>query len=369
MTFRLPLRPEFADTHPYGAPQLDVPVCLNVNENPYPPSEVLVDAIADAVAAASKRLNRYPDRDFSALREDLASYLEEETGVPIAPHHVWAANGSNEVMLHLLMAFAGPGRSVLSFTPTYSMYGEYARDTHSRWVVGKRKPDFSLDMEDVARALGQERPAVVLLASPNNPTGTALAREDIETVLKIAKESGPEEGTASIVVIDEAYAEFRREGTPSALELLEKNPHLVVTRTMSKAFGAAGLRLGYMAACKEIIDQLTVVRLPYHLSALTQAAARAALAHRDELRVQVQQIRRSRDALAVSLRELGLDTVVSDANFLLFGKFPERHKVWRNLLDRGVLIRETGPEGYLRVSVGTPEENKVFLKALKESMR
>ncbi|MDO4887146.1 MAG: histidinol-phosphate transaminase [Actinomycetaceae bacterium] len=364
----LALRPEFADEHPYGAPQLDVPIRLNVNENPYAPSEELVADLARAVAEAARGLNRYPDRDAVDLRRDLATYLLEESGVSIPAGQVWAANGSNEVMSQLLTAFAGPGRSVVSFAPTYSMYPEYARDTSSRWVAGRRAADHGLDMAEVERLMRAERPAVVLLASPNNPTGTAMPREHVEAIVDLARQTGPQEGKASLVVVDEAYAEFRREGVGSALELIEGNEHLVVTRTMSKAFGAAGLRLGYMAASQQVVDQVMVARLPYHLSALTQAAARTALAHRAALREQVASIRHSRDDLAKALRELGCDVTASDANFLLFGTFADRHALWQGLLQRGVLIREVGPQGCLRVSVGTPQENAAFLAALEEVM-
>lgn len=364
----LPYRPEFENEHPYGAPQLDVPVCLNVNENPYAPSAELVADIAHAVAEAASKLNRYPDRDFMDLRQDLADYLAEESGVKFPASRIWAANGSNEVMLHILQAFGGPGRTIVSFAPTYSMYAEYARDVFARWVAGTRTENFEIDVDEVRRVLTTERPSVLLLTSPNNPTGTALPHEQIIEILDAARTTGPDEGKATLVVIDEAYAEFRRDGVPSALELVDANPHMIVTRTMSKAFGAAGLRLGYAAASQEIVDQLTVVRLPYHLSAITQAAARAALSHRAPLRTQVAELRESRDQLAADLQGLGLRTVPSDANFVMFGTFEDRHAIWQGLLDRGVLIREVGPEGWLRVSVGSPAENVAFLTALKEVM-
>lgn len=364
---RLPLRPEFAGEQPYGAPQLDVPICLNVNENPYPPSSELVASIQDAVGKAAASLNRYPDRDFMELRSDLADYLAEESGVRLPAQQIWAANGSNEVISQLMTAFAGNGRTVLSFEPTYSMYPEYARNCYATYVAGARTAsDYSLDVAQARQLLDEQRPALVLLASPNNPTGTALDLGQLVELLEAAQTTGPDEGTASIIVVDEAYAEFRRDGVPSALTLLEKYDNLAVIRTMSKAFGAAGLRLGYMAACQTIIDQVTVVRLPYHLSAITQAAARAALAHRDQLREQVAAIRRNRDRMADDLRALGLTVVDSDANFVLFGTFDNRHALWQGILERGILIREVGPEGFLRVSIGTEEENAAFLAALKE---
>ena len=363
---RLPIRPELAHEEPYGAPQLDVPILLNVNENPYAPSEAVVADVAAAVAAATRGLNRYPDREFRELRTALATYLERESGVTgLDADHLWAANGSNEVMLHLLQAFGGPGRTALSFAPTYSMYPEYARDTNTAWVAGRREQDFTLDAETAAALIREVRPAVVLLPSPNNPTGTALPLETVQHLLDVARTTGPD-GAATVVVIDEAYAEFRREGVPSALTLLAANPHLAVSRTMSKAFGLAGARVGYLAAAPALVDALRVVRLPYHLSAVTQAVALAALAHTDELMAQVASLRQERDALATWLLGHGLDAVPSDANFILFGKFTDRHAVWQGLLDRGVLIRETGPDGWLRVTVGTPQETAAFTQALVE---
>ena len=370
----LPLRPDLEGEAPYGAPEIDVPVRLNVNENPYPPSTAVIESIATAVARAAQGLNRYPERDFPRLREALADYLEAESGVHLTPEQIWAANGSNEVMLHVLQAFGGPGRTCLTFTPTYSMYPEYARDTLTDYVTRPRREDFTLDVETAVAAISELRPAVVILASPNNPTGTALPLEDIDRILEAARGHGPMLGAEigsparasdCVVVIDEAYAEFRRTGVPSALELLgSANPHLAVTRTMSKAFGAAGLRLGYLAADRALVDALRVVRLPYHLSAVTQAAALAALSHRDELMAQVASLRDERDALVAWLRGRGLTAHESDANFVLFGPFPDREAVWQALLDAGVLIRVVGPEGFLRASIGTPEEMERLRSAL-----
>lgn len=355
-----PIRAELAGIEPYGAPQLDVPVQLNVNENPYGPSEACIAEIATAVAEAAVELNRYPDREFVALREALADYLSRDA--PVTPAMVWAANGSNEVMLQLLQAFGGPGRTALSFAPTYSMYPEYARDTNTEWVTGQRESDFSLDLEK-ARALVEEvRPSVVLLPSPNNPTGTALDPRSIGALCDAVGESG-------LVVVDEAYGEFRRAGVPSALESLATHRNLVVTRTMSKAFAGAGLRLGYLAADPAICDAIRVVRLPYHLSAVTQAAALAALRHTDELLGNVATLREERDATVAWLRGQGFTVADSDANYALFGTFPDRHAVFEGLLERGVLIRETGPAGWLRVSIGTPAEMDAFKKALLEVTR
>jgi histidinol-phosphate aminotransferase len=350
---RLPIREELRGQTPYGAPQLDVPVRLNVNENPYPPSEACVASIVEAVADAARTLNRYPDREAVALRSDLAKYL----GHGLTASHVWAANGSNEVMLHVLSAFGGPGRTALSFAPTYSMYPEYARDTHTRWVVGHREEDFTIDPAGAVATIKRYQPSVILVPSPNNPTGTSLPLETVEAICEAAP---------GVVVIDEAYAEFRRAGVPSALTLLPRYRGLAVTRTMSKAFALAGGRLGYLAARPAFVNALRVVRLPYHLSAVSQATARAALAHADELLHKVDELRAERDRTVEWLRSVGLQAADSDANFVLFGTFADRHAVWQGLLDRGVLIRETGPDGWLRVSVGTPDEMAAFRRALEE---
>jgi histidinol-phosphate aminotransferase len=352
----LPLRDELRGAQPYGAPQHDVVVRLNTNENPYPPSADIAREIGVAAATAATALNRYPDREALALRGDLAGYL----GHGLSAREVWPANGSNEVMLQLLQAFAGPGRTVLSFAPTYSMYPEYARDTHSAWVVGRRRDDFGLDPAQAVDLVNRHQPTVVLLASPNNPTGTALPLDVVQQICAAAP---------GVVVVDEAYAEFRRRGTPSALTLLPEQPRLVVTRTMSKAFAFAGGRLGYLVAAPAIVDAVRIVRLPYHLSAVTQAVARVAVAHAAELLARVDELRARRDDTVAWLRGIGLRAADSDANFVLFGRFDDRHAVWQGLLDRGVLIREVGPPGWLRVSIGTAEEMRAFRGALEEVVR
>jgi histidinol-phosphate aminotransferase len=347
----LPLREELRGEEPYGAPQLDVAVTLNTNENPYPPSDAVVADIAAAVAELARSLNRYPDREAWALRTDLAAYL----GHGLSADEVWAANGSNEVMTQLLQAFGGPGRTALSFAPTYSMYPEYARDTHTNWVAGRRADDFTIDLDSALATIRANQPSVVFLASPNNPTGTAVPLGALDAICA---------ASPGMVVVDEAYAEFARAGTPSALSLLPNYPRLVVTRTMSKAFALAGGRLGYAAAAPAVINALRIVRLPYHLSSTSQAVARVALAHADELLARVDELRVERDRTVDWLRSIGLRAADSDANFVLFGPFPDRHAVWQGLLDAGVLIRETGPEGWLRVSIGTPAEMRAFRSAL-----
>jgi histidinol-phosphate aminotransferase len=352
----LSVRDDLADLRPYGAPQIDVPVRLNTNENPYPPSSRLQRAVADAVAEAAATLNRYPDRDAIELRKDLADYL----GHGVTARHVWAANGSNEVIQHLLQAFGGPGRRALGFEPGYSMHPLIARVTCTGWVSADRDEAFGLDPERAARVIEQAQPDLVFLTSPNNPTGTAVPVGVIEAVCDAAP---------GLVVVDEAYAEFAREGTPSALTLLPRYPGLVVTRTMSKAFAMAGARIGYLAAAPELVDKLLLVRLPYHLSAVTQAVARTALALAAEPLATVTILRAERDRLVAWLRRRGLTVADSDANFVLFGEFDERREVWQGLLDRGVLVREVDPPSpprWLRVTVGTPQEMAAFRAALDE---
>ncbi len=351
----LPLRPELVGEEPYGAPQLDVPVRLNVNENPYPPTPTIVAEMAQAVAAAAAEIDRYPDREALGLRTDLAEYL----GHGLTAANIWAANGSNEVMTHLLGAFAGPGRTVLTFAPTYSMYPEYARNTHSEYVVAPRRDDFTVSADDALAAIAAHQPTVVFITTPNNPTGTSTPLSEIEKILA---------GTEAIVVVDEAYQEFARHPEQTALTLLPRFGNLVVSRTMSKAFALAGGRLGYLAAAPAIVDACRIVRLPYHLSAQTQALARVALAHAEEMLSTVDELRATRDELLVRLPQLGVEVIDSDANFCLFGRFAARHDVWQRLLDRGVLVRETGPAGYLRVSVGTPAEMEQFYQALSEAI-
>ena len=342
---RLPVRDDLKDLHPYGAPQLDVPVRLNNNENPYPPSRQLRQAVAEAVADVAGTLNRYPDRDALDLRKDLADYL----GHGLTAAQVWAANGSNEIIQQLLQAFGGPGRTALGFEPSYSMHPLISKVTCTTWIAGTRDADYGLST--APEQVRELRPDVVFITSPNNPTGTVVPLEIIEA----AYDAAP-----GMVVVDEAYAEFMRDGRPSALTLLPGRPRLVVTRTMSKAFAMAGARLGYLAASPEVTDVLLTVRLPYHLSAVTQAVARTALAHAAEPLASVAALRAERDQLVAWLRARGRTVADSDANFVLFGVFGDRDAVWQGLLDRGVLIRNTGPAGWLRVTVGTPEESAAF---------
>ncbi len=355
------LRPDLRGRTAYGAPQLDVPVALNTNENSYPVPPVVVAAVAAAVEAVAPGLNRYPDREFTELRTALAAYLSR-SGTVVSPDQVWAGNGSNEVLLHLLQAFGGPGRTALGFTPAYSMHPIITTTTGTAWVDGMRGVSgggrFDLDPTSAVDQVVAHHPDVVFLCSPNNPTGTALGLDLVSAVHDAAPDA--------LVVVDEAYAEFARPGTPSALTLLSGRPRLVVTRTMSKAFALAGARLGYLAADPALVDALRLVRMPYHLSTTSQAVARAALAHADLMLETVDVVKAQRDRIVAALTEMGLEPVPSDANFVLFGRLADAHATWTTLLDRGVLVRDVGIPHYLRVTAGTPEETTHFLDALAD---
>ena len=355
------LRADLRGRTAYGAPQLDVPVALNTNENSYPVPAVVVEAMTKAVAAAASGLNRYPDREFTALREALAAYLSR-SGTFISADQVWAGNGSNEVLLHLLQAFGGPGRTALGFTPAYSMHPIITTTTGTTWVDGLRGVAgggaFDLDAASAVEQVRAHRPDVVFLCSPNNPTGTALSLDTVVAVHDAAPDA--------LIVVDEAYAEFARPGTPSALTLLEGRPRLVVTRTMSKAFALAGGRLGYLAADPALVDALRLVRMPYHLATQTQAVALAALEHADLMLETVGAIKAERDRLVAELTAMGLDPVPSDANFVLFGGLEDSHTTWSALLERGVLVRDVGIAHYLRVTAGTPQETTAFLQAMSD---
>ncbi|MBB5632141.1 histidinol-phosphate aminotransferase [Cryobacterium mesophilum] len=349
----LPLRDDLRGLSPYGAPQTTVPIALNVNENTHPLPEIVAHGIVTSLAKAVLTLNRYPDREFTALRESLANYL----GGGLSATNLWAANGSNEILQQLFQAFGGPGRAALGFQPTYSMYPILARGTGTGWIGGSRDEEFRLSPDSAVRQVREHSPSIVILCSPNNPTGTPLSSDVITAVY---------DATDGIVVVDEAYAEFAAAGTASALELLPGRERLVVSRTMSKAFAFAGVRLGYLAADPAVIDALRLVRLPYHLSSLTQAAAIAALDNADILLATVADIAAQRDRLLAALPALGYPVLPSDANFVLFGGVADPPGMFGELLARGILVRDVGIPGHLRVTAGTEAEVTAFLAALTD---
>ncbi|MGU3294894.1 histidinol-phosphate transaminase [Williamsia sp. M5A3_1d] len=349
----LPLREALRGQHAYGAPQLDVPVALNTNENPHPPSQALVDDVAESVRAAASVLHRYPDRDAVALRADLARYLTGRTGIELGVENLWAANGSNEILQQVLQAFGGPGRTALGFVPSYSMHSIITGGTDTTWVEMLREADFTLDVTAAVAEIGRRATDVVFLTSPNNPTGQSLSLDDIRAVVSVAP---------GIVIVDEAYGEFS--DRPSAIALIDEfGDRLVVTRTMSKAFAFAGGRLGYLVASPALVESLLLVRLPYHLSVVTQAAARAALRHADETLATVAAIVAERGRVVAELTALGYSVVDSDANFVLFGHLTDAAVAWQRFLDRGVLIRDLRIPGYLRATIGLADENDAFLRA------
>ncbi len=347
----LPLRDDLRGLTPYGAPQAPLPIALNVNENTHPVPDEVASDILDDIAVALRDVNRYPDREFTTLREGFAEYL----GHGLEAHQIWAGNGSNEVLQHILQAFAGPRRTVFGFAPTYSMYPLIAQGTGARWIAGVREPDYTITPEEAVAQVEEADPDVILLCSPNNPTGTPLGLDVIEAVYEAAR---------GVVVVDEAYQEFAPKDAASALTLLDGRPRLAVSRTMSKAFAFAGARVGYLAADPAFIDALRLVRLPYHLSALTQAAAIAALRNSGIMLRMVDEIVEQRDRITATLEALGYAPHESWSNFVLFGGVADPKRIWQRLYDRGVLIRDVGIPGHLRVTAGTDAETTAFLDAL-----
>jgi histidinol-phosphate aminotransferase len=349
----LPLRQDLRGKSPYGAPQLAVPVRLNTNENPHPPSTALVEDVVASVGEVAVDLHRYPDRDAVALRTDLAAYLSVQTGVRLGVENLWAANGSNEILQQLLQAFGGPGRSAIGFVPSYSMHPIISDSTRTEWIQTARAADFSLDTDAAVAAIVERRPDVVFVTSPNNPTGQSVSLADLRRLL---------DATPGILIVDEAYGEFSAQ--PSAVALVEEYPtKLVVSRTMSKAFAFAGGRLGYLVATPAVIEAMLLVRLPYHLSAPTQAAARAALRHADDTLGSVATLISERERVTTALSGMGFQVIPSDANFVLFGRFADAPATWQRYLDAGVLIRDVGIPEYLRTTIGLAEENDAFLAA------
>lgn len=355
----LPLRDELCGDKAYGAPQLHVDVRLNTNENPYPPSDALVEDFIARVRSVASDLNRYPERDAVELRTELARYISRATGVDVTVDNVWAANGSNEVLHQLLQAFGGPGRRALGFTPSYSMHPLLSKGTHTEFVSCPRGEDMRIDMDAALQAIADSHPDVVFVTTPNNPTGDVTSLEDIERIVQ---------ASPGIVIVDEAYAEFS--DGPSAVTLIERYPaKLVVSRTMSKAFDFAGGRLGYFVASPAFVEAVLLVRLPYHLSSLSQIAAIVALRHSEDTLATVAVLAKERDRVSEALTAMGYSLVPSASNFVFFGLFDDAASAWQQFLDRGVLIRDVGVEGYLRATIGLPEENDAFLRAAQEIIK
>ena len=356
----LPLRDDLTSLSPYGAPQVPAEAKLNTNENPYAPSPELAQAIADRVHRVATTLNRYPDRDATVLRTALGKFINSLSGTNFAADSIWAANGSNEIIQSLFMAFGD--RGALGFTPSYSMHPLIARVIGVTWKDGGRRADFTLDTNKAISEITANKPALTFITTPNNPTGTLLKLGEIEELAKATSQVN------GLLVVDEAYAEFSSEA--SAVTLIDKYPNLIVIRTMSKAFAFAGARVGYLVANPEVIDAMHLVRLPYHLSAITQAAAEVALEYQGELLGTVSTLIESRNLVVTALVEMGLQVAPSSANFIVFSGFNlEPAQIWRQRLDRGVLIRDVGLLGHLRMTIGNEAENQKFIGALKEILQ
>jgi histidinol-phosphate aminotransferase len=342
----------------YHSPQVDVRVRLNTNESPFPPPA----AWADAFAAELSRVewHRYPDRAATALRQGIADLHG------VDPGQVFVANGSNEVLQTLLLTFAGPGRTVATFEPTYQLHGHIARLTGASVAEGERSADFRLDLAEVRRVLADSAPIVTFLCSPNNPTGVVESEANVREVLSLVSALP----TPGLLVVDEAYGQF---ADWSALALVDDDTPLVVTRTFSKTWSMAGSRLGYLIGPRWLVDDLEKVVLPYHLDAGKQIAGRLALRFVDEMETRVKFIVSERERLSTAMRDLPIDVVPSGANFVLFRpRTVHGRAVWQGLLDRSILVRDCSGwprlADCLRVTVGTTEENDAFLAALSEVM-
>ena len=355
----LPLRSDLRGISPYGAPQIEEAISLNTNENPYSlPSEV-VKAITERISEVAKNLNRYPDRDATVLREKLATYISASTGVEVTAENIWAANGSNEILQTIFLACGGATSLALGFTPSYSVHPLIAQLTRTPWFAGTRDENFGIDIAAAKTLIKEKSPKIVIVTTPNNPSGTLTSIEDIK---ELAHAAG---NVDALLVVDEAYAEFSNEA--SALTLIEEFPHVVVVRTMSKAFAFAGARVGYFIAHPAMVNAALITRLPYHLSSLTQAAAEVALDHHELLIGEIPTLVSERERIRAVITEVGFTAEESSANFILFKGFAgDSNTAWQFFLDRGILIRDNGLRGFLRVTVGTPVENDQFIAALRE---
>lgn len=355
----LPLRSDLRDQTPYGAPQLDVATRLNTNENPFGPSKALVKDLERALSDIGGGLNRYPDRDAIELRRALAQYINQRSDTTLSESNIWVANGSNEIIQSIFLAFGGAKRSALGFEPSYSMHQNISRATGTTWLSAARSVDFTLNSENARHFVDQNEPHLVFLTTPNNPTGTITPLDEI---VKLAQECAD---VGALLVVDEAYQEFSEE--PSAVTLIDKLPNIVICRTMSKAFAFAGARVGYLVAHPSVIDAMLLVRLPYHLSSATQALAIVALSYSRELLANVALLTKERVRMRRELERLGVASLPSGANFFLFQAGDPR-ALWQELLHHGILVRDVGLPDYLRVTVGSPEENDRFITALGKAL-
>jgi histidinol-phosphate aminotransferase len=355
MTARRPSpRDDVALMAGYHSPQVDVRVRLNTNESPVPPPEGWRRAVAGL--AAGVEWHRYPDRSATELRRRIGALHG------VGAEQVFAANGSNEVLQTVLLTYGGAGRTAALWEPTYALHGHIARLTGTAVATGERDAGFAVDLDEVRRVVAASGPSVVFLCSPNNPTGMVDPSETVRSVLDLARDAG------ALLVVDEAYAQF---APWSALELVDEDTPLVVTRTFSKTWSMAAARLGYLVGPTWVVDELGKVVLPYHLDAFKQAAATAAVEHVDEMNARVASLVEERGRLVAALADLPVDVWPSGANFVLFRpRHMDGSKVWQALLERSVLVRDCSSwarlDGCLRVTIGTTAEDDAFLAALQE---
>ncbi len=353
----LPLRSDLRNISPYGAPQITGVVALNTNENPFPLPQEVVIAMTERLSQVISGLNRYPDRDATELRRKLAHYISQTTGVEVTSENIWAANGSNEILQTLFLACGGAENLALGFVPSYTVHPLIAQITKTPWFAGSRDADFGIDISKAKKLIREKSPHLVFVTTPNNPSGTATSIADLK---ELAEATG---SVGGLFIVDEAYAEFSDE--PSATTLLADFPHVVVVRTMSKAFAFAGARTGYLVAKPAVVNAALITRLPYHLSALTQAAAETALEFTPAMQSEIELLISERERVAAAINEVGYRAVPSSANFLLFSGFKgDPSAIWQAFLDRGILIRDIGLRGFLRVTIGSQHENDQFIAAL-----
>jgi histidinol-phosphate aminotransferase len=351
----LPIRNELKGLSPYGAPQISDVISLNTNENPFSLPKEVVTAILTKLGFVLENLNRYPDRDATTLREKLSSYINSQAHTNFEIQNIWAANGSNEILQTLVIAFGQ--RGVLGFTPSYSMHSLISKVCGARWIEGKRNSNFSIELNAAKAQIMEEKPGITFITTPNNPTGNSISLKDIEELATLTKQEN------GLLIIDEAYAEFSSHET--SLKLIDKHQNLIVVRTMSKAFALAGARVGYMVCDRIITEVALLARLPYHLSSQTQAIAEVALDHHDLLQKEINLLVSERNRVSEKLVEMGLNVIKSDANFLLFTGFSvSAAELWNYLLQEKVLVRDVGIPNFLRVTIGTPKENDKFLSAI-----
>lgn len=351
----LPIRNNLRGLSPYGAPQIDGVISLNTNENPFELPEPVISQMLEQLPDVLRSLNRYPDRDALELRKSLAKYINNQSRQDFSVSNIWAANGSNEILQTLMLACGQNG--ALGFLPSYSVHPLIAEVLGVTWTSASRNPDFTLDIPAARSQIIAIKPSLTFVTTPNNPTGTVLRISEIEELAKACAQ------ISGLLIVDEAYAEFSSE--TSAVTLISKYPNIVVVRTMSKAFAFAGARLGYLIANPAVIEACLVTRLPYHLSSVTQGIAIVALANAKLLQSEVDLLIAERSRVTLALESLGFKVSQSSANFLLFSGFQgQQSKVWQDLVDGGILIRDNGITGFLRVTIGTPAENDQFLAAI-----